>query len=166
MPFSAGYSAFGEVTGAGLDWMPFGFAGGIYDGDSGLIRFGARDYDAVVGRWTAKEPLRFLAADNLYVYVLNDPVNFLGSTGLNPQGAGGDPGSGEGGSRGTDSGPAPNQPGRPATCSECKAIAYSFFAICGKTAGSCPPPVNVPGIGVCVWMFKQLNDTCNKRYCW
>lgn len=30
-PFVAEYSAWGEVTGTGLDWMPFGFAGGIYD---------------------------------------------------------------------------------------------------------------------------------------
>jgi hypothetical protein len=26
--------------------IPFGFAGGVYDPDTGLVRFGARDYDA------------------------------------------------------------------------------------------------------------------------
>ena len=54
------YDAFGVVT---LDtnpgFQPFGFAGGIYDADTGLVRFGARDYDAEVGRWAAKDPIRF-----------------------------------------------------------------------------------------------------------
>jgi uncharacterized protein RhaS with RHS repeats len=26
-------------------FLPFGFAGGLYDGETGLVRFGARDYD-------------------------------------------------------------------------------------------------------------------------
>ena len=29
VPFSAVYTSFGEVTGSGLEWMPFGFAGGL-----------------------------------------------------------------------------------------------------------------------------------------
>ena len=49
------YDAFGRVT---LDsnpgFQPFGFAGGLYDPATGLTRFGARDYDAETGRWTAK----------------------------------------------------------------------------------------------------------------
>lgn len=58
-------------------------AGGIYDVDTGLVRFGARDYDASVGRWTAKDPIRFSGGDtNLYGYVLVDPVNFVDSDGL------------------------------------------------------------------------------------
>ena len=36
----------------------FGFAGGIYDPDTELVRFGARDYDPRVGRWTTKDPIR------------------------------------------------------------------------------------------------------------
>ena len=36
-----------------------GFAGGLYDPDTGLVRFGARDYDAVVGRWITKDPISF-----------------------------------------------------------------------------------------------------------
>jgi RHS repeat-associated protein len=38
--------------------IPFGFAGGLYDPDTQLVRFAARDYDASVGRWTAKDPGR------------------------------------------------------------------------------------------------------------
>jgi RHS repeat-associated protein len=81
-PFRADYSAFGEVTGTGLDWMPFGFAGGLYDPDTKLVRFGARDYDPMIGRWTAKDPIRFRGKQaNLYVYVDNDPINSRDPTG-------------------------------------------------------------------------------------
>ena len=40
-------------------FQPFGFAGGLYDQDTGLTRFGARDYDAETGRWIAKDPILF-----------------------------------------------------------------------------------------------------------
>jgi RHS repeat-associated protein len=64
-------------------FQAFGFAGGIYDLDTGLVRFGARDYDPLVGRWTAKDPIRFQARDsNLYRYVTDDPVNGRDLTGL------------------------------------------------------------------------------------
>jgi RHS repeat-associated protein len=57
-------------------FQPFGFAGGLYDRDIKLVRFGARDYDAEAGRWTAKDPILFAGGDtNLYGYVLNDPFN-------------------------------------------------------------------------------------------
>jgi RHS repeat-associated protein len=63
-------------------FQPFGFAGGLYDKDTGLVRFGARDYDAQTGRWTAKDPILFAGEDtNLYGYVLNDPVNFADANG-------------------------------------------------------------------------------------
>ena len=64
------------------DFQPFGFAGGMYDADTGLVRFGARDYDPEVGRWTSKDPLLFGGAQaNLYVYAGNDPVNRIDSNG-------------------------------------------------------------------------------------
>jgi len=31
-------------------FQPFGFAGGLYDRDTNLVRFGARDYDPETGR--------------------------------------------------------------------------------------------------------------------
>ena len=30
-------------------FIPFGFAGGIYDQDTKLVKFGARDYNAMIG---------------------------------------------------------------------------------------------------------------------
>jgi RHS repeat-associated protein len=65
-------------------WVqPFGFAGGLYDEDTGLVRFGARDYEAETGRWLAKDPILFRGGQaNLYVYAGNDPVNRVDSTGF------------------------------------------------------------------------------------
>ncbi len=66
--------------------VPFGFAGGLHDRDTGLVRFGYRDYDPDVGRWTAKDPIFFAGGDtDLYGYCLNDPVNWIdpdGQSGL------------------------------------------------------------------------------------
>jgi RHS repeat-associated protein len=65
--------------------MPFGFAGGLYDAETGLVRFGARDYDAMVGRWVSKDPILFGGGQaNIYVYVGNDPVNRRDPAGLEP----------------------------------------------------------------------------------
>jgi RHS repeat-associated protein len=68
--------------------IPFGFAGGLYDPDTGLVRFGVRDYLPGVARWTAKDPLRFGGGQsNLYSYVGNDPVNLIDPRGRdNPGG--------------------------------------------------------------------------------
>ena len=78
------YDEFGNVlrdTNPGF--QPFGFAGGLYDPDSKLVRFGARDYEAAAGRWTSKDPLRFGGGDtNLYGYALGDPVNHIDVAGL------------------------------------------------------------------------------------
>jgi RHS repeat-associated protein len=47
------------------------------------VRFGARDYDAEIGRWTAKDPILFAGGDtNLYGYVLNDSMNMIDIKGL------------------------------------------------------------------------------------
>jgi RHS repeat-associated protein len=78
------YDEFGNVINdTNPGFQPFGFAGGLYDQDTRLVRFGARDYDASIGRWTAKDPIRFGGGDtNLYGYVLNDPINLIDPTGL------------------------------------------------------------------------------------
>jgi len=58
--------------------------GGIWDEDTKLIRFGVRDYDPEVGRWTSVEPLGFAGNCNWYVYAGNDGVNYLDLDGRNP----------------------------------------------------------------------------------
>lgn len=78
------YDEWGLVTSdSNPGFQPFGFAGGLYDVDTGLVRFGARDYDAETGRWTTKDPIGFGGGDtNLYGYVDSDPVNFVDPSGL------------------------------------------------------------------------------------
>jgi RHS repeat-associated protein len=78
------YDEYGRVTqNTNPGFQPFGFAGGLMDDHSGLVRFGARDYDPTTGRWTAKDPIGFAGGDgNLYAYVANDPINASDPTGL------------------------------------------------------------------------------------
>jgi len=73
------YDEFGRVlTDTNPGFQPFGFAGGLYDPDTGLVRFGVRDYDPFTGRWTARDPVLFASGStNLYAYVGNDPVNMI-----------------------------------------------------------------------------------------
>lgn len=82
---SVEYDSFGNVLSDSnpVFAVPFGFAGGLHDHDTGLVRFGYRDYDPEVGRWTAKDPIFFAGGDtDLYGYVLNDPVNAIDPYGL------------------------------------------------------------------------------------
>jgi RHS repeat-associated protein len=102
------YSEFGEViedTNPGF--QPFGFAGGLYDVDTKLVKFGARDYDPSIGRWLSKDPILFAGGDtNLYGYVMQDPINFIDTDGLSKdpvnrmQAREGENGGGGGGSGG------------------------------------------------------------------
>jgi RHS repeat-associated protein len=62
---------------AGLEPRP-----GLYDRDTGLVRFAARDYDPSVGRWTAKDPIGFEGGLNFYECAGNDSVNFIDPSGL------------------------------------------------------------------------------------
>ena len=92
------YDEFGNVTNdTNPGFQPFGFAGGIYDADTGLVRFGARDYDAETGRWTARDPILFSGNQaNLYAYVGSDPVGRRDPMGLACVGVSGYAGPGGG----------------------------------------------------------------------
>jgi RHS repeat-associated protein len=77
------YDEFGNVIAdSASGFQPFGFAGGLYDHNTGLVRFGARDYDAVTGRWTAKDPIGWEGRDtNLFLYAHADSVNQIDPSG-------------------------------------------------------------------------------------
>jgi RHS repeat-associated protein len=118
----ADYSALGvrTVKTGSEDAIPFSFAGGLYDADTALTRFGARDYDARFGRWTNKDPILFDGGQtNLYVYVGNDPVNRQDPSGLEETGAGGASSTGEGGSEGGGNTPCEGQEGPDPAYSRC-----------------------------------------------
>jgi RHS repeat-associated protein len=102
------YDEFGQIlTDSAPGFQPFGFAGGLYDRNTGLVRFGSRDYDAGTGRWTAKDPTGLEDGPNVYVYVLGDAINLVDLTGRTataipwgPIGAGAAAGAAVGGAAG------------------------------------------------------------------
>jgi len=80
------YDAWGNVT---LDTNPgstsLGYAGGLTDVATGLVRFGARDYDPSSGRWTARDPVLFDTDTwNSFDYASLDPINLRDAEGLAP----------------------------------------------------------------------------------
>lgn len=79
------YDSFGirlTDSNPGFD-LPIGFAGGLEDLATGLVRFGYRDYDQVSGRWTARDPALYGGGQlNLYAYLGNDPVGLRDPFGL------------------------------------------------------------------------------------
>jgi RHS repeat-associated protein len=84
------YDAWGNLT---LDTAPafqsLGYAGGIQDRDTRLVRFGARDFEPTTGRWTCKDALGFVSADgsNLYAYANGVPTTLIdpdGSSSIPP----------------------------------------------------------------------------------
>jgi len=77
------YDSWGRVlSDTNPGFQAFGFAGGLYEPETGLVRFGRRDYDAEIGRWTSKDPLGLDGGLNTYVYVGGDPVNRTDPSGL------------------------------------------------------------------------------------
>ena len=79
------YDEWGNVTSdTKPGFQPFGFGGGLYDPDTKLVRFGARDYDATVGRWMTKDPTRFAGGANLYQYCNDRPTTCIDATGALP----------------------------------------------------------------------------------
>jgi len=71
------YDSFGRVlcdTNPGF--QPFGFQGGLYDPDTGLVEFGCRWYDAETGRWISKDPIGLCGGLNLYEFCGSNPICF------------------------------------------------------------------------------------------
>ena len=71
------YDSFGRVlcdTNPGF--QPFGFQGGLYDPDTGLVEFCCRWYDAETGRWISKDPIGLCGGLNLYEFCGSNPICF------------------------------------------------------------------------------------------
>jgi RHS repeat-associated protein len=83
------YDAFGNVeSSAGSSSNAYKYAGQWgyrNDGDDGLMHVGARYYDALVGRFISADTYLGEVGNpqslNLYIYVENDPVNYVDPTG-------------------------------------------------------------------------------------
>jgi RHS repeat-associated protein len=85
--------------------LAIGFAGGIEDATTGLVRFGLRDYDPETGRWTSRDPSMFGGSPrNLYAYADNAPVSRRDPFGLLSIGGSAYVGIGGGGSLNVDGG--------------------------------------------------------------
>jgi RHS repeat-associated protein len=88
------YDEWGKVTrDTNPGFQPFGFAGGLCDLDTLLVRFGYRYYDPSTGRFFQPEPLlrnpratvltaRRGVQMNAYVYAANNSVNWVDPNGL------------------------------------------------------------------------------------
>ena len=82
------YDSFGRrIYNSDPEYDPMlGFGGGLYDSDTGLIHFGYREYDPVIGRFISPDPLGYDGGDvDLYGYCLDDPINFVDRLGLKHQ---------------------------------------------------------------------------------
>jgi RHS repeat-associated protein len=69
------------VSSASAYLVPFGFAGGLTDRDSGLVHFGSRDYDPHLGIWLRKDSAGLAGGPNFYAYVGGDPINWYDADG-------------------------------------------------------------------------------------
>jgi RHS repeat-associated protein len=73
------HDAWGQVIAdSNPGFQPFGYAGGLFDSFTALVRFGLRDYDPASGRWLSKDPIGFDGGDaNLFGYAHKDPINWV-----------------------------------------------------------------------------------------
>jgi RHS repeat-associated protein len=82
------YDAYGNDVGTtGSVAEPFRFAGGYYDTQTGLYKFGIRYYDPAIGRWTQRDVIDDPLDQhgwNRYIYAGDDPVNLTDREGAFP----------------------------------------------------------------------------------
>jgi RHS repeat-associated protein len=78
------YSPFGETlraTGAFAGGNPFGFSSRFTDRESNLLRYPKRDYNPVIAKWFCRDPAAEEGGNNLYAFVMNNPLNVCDSDG-------------------------------------------------------------------------------------
>ncbi len=82
------YDSFGQIISqTGSITNPYTYAGREYVGESGLYYYRARHYDAGIGRFISEDPIGIDGGINLYVYAINNPVNYVDSNGCNVVGS-------------------------------------------------------------------------------
>lgn len=82
------YGPFGEVlrlTGPMAKANPFRFSTKYQDDETDLLYYGYRYYNAGTGRWLSRDPSEEKGGINLYVFDLNDPIDFADALGLDVQ---------------------------------------------------------------------------------
>jgi RHS repeat-associated protein len=155
------YDAWGNVTyDSNPGFQPFGFAGGLYDPQTRLVRFGARDYDASIGRWMGKDPLVFQSWLNLYAYAKDAPQVLRDSDGLCPSHCPNYP---------PGCGTPPNPKCRCSPDQIYKALKNATEAIWAFRSGQAAqdgPPLKVAGSTICMgtppdasgWIYPRCNS--------
>jgi RHS repeat-associated protein len=75
---------FGKQVASSLPKNPWRFSGkrSVEQSLNGLVFFGLRFYDPTLGRWLTPDPNGFTEGANLYLFVLNSPLNRLDLFGL------------------------------------------------------------------------------------
>jgi len=81
--WSAKYESFGKAN-VEIETVEnnLRFPGQYYDGETGLHYNFNRYYDAEVGRYLRRDPIGFKGGMNLFVFVLNNPINNIDPLGL------------------------------------------------------------------------------------
>ena len=77
------YDAFGNITAqSGALTAKYAYKTKEYSPETGLIFFGRRYYNPLIGRFITKDPLGQVDGPNMYLYCLNDSINRMDLYGL------------------------------------------------------------------------------------
>ena len=81
------YDAFGNTisqSGSMADTFPHRFSTKYYDAETGFYYYGYRFYSPALMRWLNRDPIEENGGMNLYVFILNNPVNVIDHNGHVP----------------------------------------------------------------------------------
>jgi RHS repeat-associated protein len=77
------YDSFGKIIShSGNVENPYTYTAREHDAETGLYYYRARYYDAGIGRFISEDPIGIDGGINLYLYVQNNPVNYVDPFGL------------------------------------------------------------------------------------